>query len=627
MRLSDIEKSESPKMRLSDLEQTQSAPQYDVPEGFAEPLATPSALMGDPSVSYKDVGKAAYLSSKQQIPMLERGFQATPQQALINIATGGLRKEGKALAEPTRAEAKIEKQLEQIPPGERALGMAVSPYAEGAVLKGAATGAKVLGKGVSQLGKSLGGLFGGGKELAETLKTTTSGRVAEEVGKAGKRAKTAETRAGAAEQIAEREAGKPGAVYGELPGVTRTTEAGVAKSIPQSLDEIGSTIRNTVEGVYGRFKATRAANAEKNKGEAFNFARQKELGGAKAEDTQAYKEVMGEINRLLKDKETGLAVATLDPIKNPLLAIRRALDPRYVDEATGMVRGKPVSFEGLEQLRRFLRDRSYGIPAEGFDAINQIRAGKLADAVERVMSEFSNGKIDKFIKQYRKDSEPLRVFQTKVGKALVDEQLVGKGMNYASVPAQSIPGKVFKSKEEFGALIDSLGGNEKLAKELGQKYFAAQLEGIKDAKGVENFIRSGNNRTMLKETGSIKMAEDYAIALRNAEKRGARATEMGKTRAATAAEQKKLQNEFSVIESDLNRATTLAEIDTQVTRVANTLEKNGLISVGQRDQILSDAKRMVNAQQKADYIKKWMKYGIAAVVGSGAAEAYRISGR
>jgi hypothetical protein len=487
------------------------------------------------------------------------------------------------------------------------------------------------GKGLYELGKygvgKLSGLFGGGKELAEALKTTTAGRVSEEAAKAGKRAETAQSRAGAAQKIAEREAGKPAAAYGELPGVVKTTEAGVAKSIPQSMDEIGSTIRNTVEGVYGRFKATRAANAEKNKGDAFNFARQKELGGAKPEDTQAYKEVIQEIDRLLKDKETGLAVATLDPIKNPLLAIRRALDPRYVDEATGAVMGKPVNFEGLEQLRRFLRDRSYGIPSEGFDAINQQRAGKLADSVERVMSEFSNGKIDKFISQYRKDSEPLRVFQTRVGKALVDEQLVGKGINYASVPAQSIPGKVFRSKEEFGALIDSLGGNEKLAKELGQKYFAAQLEGIKDAKGVENFIRSGNNRTMLTKTGSLQDAEKYAISLRDAEKRGARATEMGKTRAATAAEQKKLQNEFSVIESDLNRATTLAEIDTQVTRVANTLEKNGLISVGQRDQILSDAKRMVNAQQKADYIKKWMKYGIAAVVGSGAAEAYRISGR
>ena len=485
------------------------------------------------------------------------------------------------------------------------------------------------GKGLYELGKygfgKLSGLFGGGKELGEALKTTTAGRVSEEAAKAGKRAETAETRAGAAEKIAEREAAKPGATYEQMPGVTKVTEAGVTKPIPQSADLIGTTIRDEATKVYDSLKATRQANAEKNKAAAFNFARQKELAGAKAEDTKAYKEVKNEIDRLLKDKETGLAVATLDPIKNPLLAIRRAIDPRYVDEATGMVRGKPVSFEGLEQLRRFLRDRSYGIPAEGFDAINQQRAGKLADSIENVMSEFSEGKINTFINQYRKDSEPLRVFQTKLGKAMVDEQLLGKGVNYASVPAQNIPGKAFKSPDEYYALVDVLGGNLPLARQQAQRYFAAQMEGIKDSKAAETFIR--NNRTMLKETGAMENAEKYAIALRDAEKRGARATEMGKTRAATAAEQRKLQNEFSVIESDLNRATTLAEIDTQVTRVANTLEKNGLISVGQRDQILNDAKRMVNAQQKADYIKKWMKYGIAAIAGSSVAEAYRISGR
>jgi len=485
------------------------------------------------------------------------------------------------------------------------------------------------GKGLYELGKygfgKLSGLFGGGKELSEALKSKTAGLITEETAKAGKRAETAESRAGVAEKVAEREAGKPATAYGQLPGVTTTTEAGVVKPIPQSLDEIGTTIRTETNKVYDNLKATRQANAEKNKGDAFNFARQKELGGAKAEDTQAYKEVMSEIDRLIKDKETGLAVATLDPIKNPLLAIRRALDPRYVDEATGMVRGKPVSFEGLEQLRRFLRDRSYGIPAEGFDAINQQRAGKLADAVERVMSEFSNGKIDKFINQYRKDSEPLRVFQTKVGKALVDEQLVGKGVNYASVPAQSIPTKAFKSKEDYRALVDALGGNEKLAQDQARRYFAAQIESKKTGAQMQEFLRS--NRTMLKETGAYDMVDNYVKGVLAAEKRGAKATEMGKTRTATAAEQRKLQKEFAVIETDLNRATTIDQIDTQATRVANTLEKNGLITVAQRNQLLNDAKQIVDAKKRAEFVKKWVKYGIAAVVGSGAAEAYRISGK
>ena len=44
---------------------------------------------------------------------------------------------------------------------------------------------------------------------------------------------------------------------------------------------------------------------------AFNFAKQKELGGAKVEDTEAYKDVMKEIKGMIKDPDTRLAVCYL----------------------------------------------------------------------------------------------------------------------------------------------------------------------------------------------------------------------------------------------------------------------------------------------------------------------------
>jgi hypothetical protein len=280
-----------------------------------------------------------------------------------------------------------------------------------------------------------------------------------------------------------------------------------------------------------------------------------------------------------------------------------------------VVMGRPVSFEGLENLRRFLRDRSYGLPAEGFDAISQQQAGKLADAVEKVMVEFSP-KIKTFLNQYKKDSEPMRVFQTKVGKALIDEQLIGKGANYAAVPAQSIPGKVFKSKEDYAALIDALGGNKQLAQDAAQKYFVSQLEGIKDAKGVEKFVR--DNRTMLKETGVYDMANRYAKTVADAEKRGARATEMGKTRTATAAEQKALQQDLTRLGTDVDRARDIGEISQQATNVANRLEKAGLLTLEQRDQMLREINQIADAQKKREMIQKVIKWGLGGGTAYGA---------
>jgi len=482
--------------------------------------------------------------------------------------------------------------------------------------------APAVGAGVGalyKLGKygagKIGSMMGGGKELAETLKSTTAGRVSEEAAKAGQKAGTAESRAGAAEKIASREAGKPVAEYGQMPGVAMGTEAGAAKAIPQSMDEIGSSIKQTADKIYNDLKTTRASNAVTNKADAFGFARSKEFMGEKVEDTKAYEVAKKMVTNALTDPDTKLTVASVDSIKNQLKQVKRALDPRYVDEATGVVMGRPVSFEGLENLRRFLRDRSYGLPAEGFDAISQQQAGKLADAVEKVMVEFSP-KIKTFLNQYKKDSEPMRVFQTKVGKALIDEQLLGKGANYAAVPAQSIPGKVFKSREDYAALIDALGGNKQLAQDAAQKYFVAQLEGIKDATGVEKFVR--DNRTMLKETGVYDMANRYAKTIADAEKRGARATEMGKTRTATATEQRALQQDLTRLGTDVERARDVKEISQQATNVANRLEKAGILNIAQRDQLLQQINQIEDLQKKRELVQRVIKWGLGGGTAYGA---------
>ena len=458
---------------------------------------------------------------------------------------------------------------------------------------------------VKAAGKKIGSMISGGKDLAAELQASTAGKTAQEIADAEKRAGTAEKRAGVAGKIAEREAGKGEAAYGQLPGVEQ--------NIVESDAAIGKRIKDKADDVYSKLKETRSTNAEKNKADAFGFARSREFMGEKIENTKAYQDVLNKIDSLLKDKDTGLAVASLDAIKNPLNQIRRAIDPRYVDEATGVVMGRPISFQGMEDLRRFLRDRSYGLPAEGFDAINQQKAGKLADAVENVMSEFSNGKIDKFISQYRRDSEPLRVFQTKVGKALTDEQLLGKGVNYATVSAQDIPKAMFKNKENFNALIDALGGDVNAAKSEAQRYFVGQLQG-KNASQARKFIDDRNNRAMLKETGSYDIANNYVRQLEQAEKRGATAIARGETRAKTAVEQRELSNKLRVIQSDIDRADKIVSPKEKIDYINKQAQKLAeYLPLEQRNQFLTEVQGVVNAEQKKLAIKKWTQIALGGV--------------
>jgi hypothetical protein len=463
------------------------------------------------------------------------------------------------------------------------------------------------GKGLYELakygGKKIGSMISGGKDLAAELQASTAGKTAQEIAAAEKRAGTAESRAGVAGKIAEREASKGETAYGQLPGVSTTTEAGVAKAIPEAEATIGQRLKSKADQVYTKLREVRAANAEKNKAAAFNSAKQKELAGAKVEDTEAYKQVMKDIKGMLNDPDTKLAVATLDPIKNPLLSIKRALDPRYVDEA-GIVRGKPVSFQGMEDLRRFLRDRSYGLPAEGFDAINQQRAGKLADSIEKVMEEFSPG-IKTFINQYRKDSEPLKNFQSKLGKSLIGEQ---KGTTIATTAAQDIPKKVFGSPEGYANFVDAIGGDTKLAQSEAQRYFASQLEG-KTATQARKFL--ADNRTMLKETNSYEMAGKYVQQLEQAEKRGAKAIARGETRAQTAVKQRELSNKLRIIQSDIDRSDKIVSPKEKIDYINKQAQKLAeYLPLEQRNQFLTEVQGVVNAEQKKLAIKKWTQIAL-----------------
>jgi GMP synthase PP-ATPase subunit len=94
---------------------------------------------------------------------------------------------------------------------------------------------------------------------------------------------------------------------------------------------------------------------------------------------------------------------------------------------------------------------------------------------------------------------------------------------------------------------------------------------------------------------------------------------MGATRTATAAEKEALKNDLMLINSDLERAKDINEINAQVTKVANRLEKAGVMNIQQRDQFLREVNAITDAQKKKEYIRKGIRIGVYGAVGTGAA--------
>ena len=570
----------------------------------------------------KKIAEAALLSTKQQFPMMEKGFAITPQQAIIGMATSP-KYLGRRIAGAEREEQKIESQLEKIPPSERYTGMVLAPFGEAA----AAKGAQMAVKGVGALGKTLGvdkfsiipesfKLGAKAREQTADLQRRLTEQAGTEAGEAGRKATLAEQRAGAAETTAQRQARETELAARGLPGMRTAQEAGRFKPIAQTTQEIGDEIRGSATRVMDNLKARRAANAETLKQDAFGKAFQREAAGETVESTKAYNDALEEIDAMIRNPVTGLTNVPVDEVAGQLRKVRGFLDRTVVNE-TGEVISRPAaSFEGLETARRFLNDRALGLPAEGYDAIGQQMARQLAKRIEAVMTEFSPD-IAKFLSQYKKDSEPLRVFQTKVGNVLTGEQLPTPGTNFFNYSAKDLPGAVFKSKENYDALIGTLGNNRQLAESQAKRFFAAQLESKGSAKEVENFIRQ--NRAMLKETNALADAERFAINLRTAEKRGTAATQIAKTEVRTAEEQKRLADTFRTFESNLTVAKSPDQIISLGKSLSESFLNNKIIDQQAyrsfRSEIDTIAKTVKDAEQakgallRAAY--KWGGYGAA----------------
>lgn len=281
--------------------------------------------------------------------------------------------------------------------------------------------------------------------------------------------------------------------------------------------QIGTSIREAVEPIFTKLKSTRDENAKKYKGEAFDFALNKEKAGERVSGTQAFKDAMIAIQNAVKNPETKLKNVSIQEVEGQLQKVKRALDPRKVDES-GTVIGEPVSFEGLENLRRFLRDRSYGLPAEGFDAIGQKQAGDLADAVEKIQREFSP-KIGKFLEQYKADSEPLRIFKTKLGQSLVGKEEFDMN-RFADDPA-GLADKFFKSETGVKDLVTLLGGNVSQAESLARSYLSDRLRrgGAKDVEKVINDSRDWIGQFPALQQQLNLVAQEAGVAERVASKR------------------------------------------------------------------------------------------------------------
>jgi hypothetical protein len=377
-------------------------------------------------------GQRSIDAEKEIVDMLKAGAGKITQQAAMTAE----QLEAAAVSRPQEIIAEAQKRAQSIRDSARALSPAQRQISE-------ADAQSILQK---------------GQQEASRIEKELRQQIADMRGKAGKLT----TRAQAGEQQA------------------RQTLSAVGQ--PQTPTDTGKSIREAVTPVFEKLKTTRETNANKYKGEAFGEALAKEKAGQRVSDTKAFNEAQTAIENAITNPETKLKNVSINEVESQLQKVKKALDPRI--KIDNKVFGDPISFEGLENLRRFLRDRAYGLPAEGFDAIGQRQAGQLADAVEAIQREFSP-KISRFLEQYRADSQPLNLFKTKLGQAIVGKEEFDMA-RFATDPA-SLGEQFFKSETGVKDLVAMLGGDARQAEKVARGYVTNKLEGA-SGKQIEDLL-------------------------------------------------------------------------------------------------------------------------------------------
>ena len=251
---------------------------------------------------------------------------------------------------------------------------------------------------------------------------------------------------------------------------------------------IGTEARDALDSRLQQLKNTRTANAKANEETAFGDAIAKEAAGQRVNTTDAAKQGVVEIDAMLKNPVTKLPNVTLDQVRSQITKVKNLISGNELDPTTGQTVSKPVSFQSLEYLRRFLRDRSSGLPAEGFDAIGQQQAGRLADIVEGIQRDFSPS-FGKFLEQYKADSEPINQFRKQIGKSITGREEFD--FNEFRVDPAKLARQIFATPTTVQNFITLSGNNTQLVDRLARNYLSSVTQG-KNAAGIASELRKNS---------------------------------------------------------------------------------------------------------------------------------------
>lgn len=292
----------------------------------------------------------------------------------------------------------------------------------------------------------------------------------------------------------------------------RAIEKGLGK--PTTVSEIGKDIDKTIGGRLKSFIEARRPEAEKIFKNYFDK-------GSKVEGQilQDYKTALNEYWYKNAADMTGQERAFVKSAYDRLGEVPASLTGEVAKTGleTGTTKAGTVrpSIKQLEGERRFIGNIESGMIREGYEALPKARVSAVKQILENSIRKHVGDEFDVAKEIYTKLSEPINLYNTKLGKAVtkkVDEFLP----EIAAADPAKLPAKFFESQRSAQEL-KALSGDAKVAEDYARRHLANELEGVKTAEQLKKYAR--DNRDWLQEFPALQTEVDrLASSVRSGEK-------------------------------------------------------------------------------------------------------------
>lgn len=424
------------------------------------------------------------------------------------------------------------------------------------------------------------------KRLAEVLRTNIGGKT-EDVIKASEAEKAAAKASGqrATEATQQLESGKTIAAARQAKRQQRVVaslnEIAPKGSRPTLSEDVGEIIQNQGTKNVKRLRQTRQTEAITNiKDPAFEGARAREKNG----DTIASNENSAEQFRSVLDEAR-------EQIRRAPRGFQDALRKRF---SAIYSKGKPLSLDQAEQLRRMLNDKNIAT-VEGYQALDVTRMKQLSEKLRSAMEAYEP-RLGEYLAKYKELSAPITRALGGRGEALTEVELqeLEQQALYSADKASATSYYLNGSRERAQRLIDLVGGKTPELVNIMRRHFRTELESM-SADQVAAFQKKNTGllevfSELSKPIERVRLAKAEAeqLAAAVAKSRPEAATRLGRQVTSSESAAGQAESVISQYSSDLNNIQAAAP--EKVASVSKTLvdkmRRNNLIDDANHQQML-----------------------------------------